>query len=108
MYGEEMRARQARKKLVRRKACPGLCTTQLLAEYSVDSQRPSLVVDSQRPSPIVFVDGLSKTAEVLGGLLHLDCDHQAHLLEITVPGTGSTISVDLDASTAAAASIHTT
>ena len=35
-----------------------------------------------------------------GGILHLDCDHQARLLEIKGPGTGSSISVEPNDSTA--------
>ena len=34
------------------------------------------------------------------GILHLDCDHHAHLLEIKVPGIGLSISVELNDSTA--------
>ena len=51
--------------------CPGLCTTQLLAEYSVDSQRSSLIscVNSQRPSQVVLVWTLSKLAEVVLSIL---------------------------------------
>ena len=42
-----------------------------------------------------------------GSLLHLDCDHQAHLLEINVPGIGSSIPVELNNSTAGSLSLCT-